>query len=66
MYLGYLNYVMVLCLISGVLILLSDTKAYKHAELNKEQKVSKFLGWSSIAMGIALMVGSWLWQYIFW
>ncbi|MGG1675490.1 CLC_0170 family protein [Neobacillus sp. NRS-1170] len=62
MNIGYLGYVVVLFYIAGAFILLTDVKAYKNANLEKEQKVSKFLGWVNISLGFALMSVNWIYN----
>ena len=66
MYIGYLNYVIVICLITGTLILFTDVKAYKHAALKKEQKVSKILGWVNISIGIGLKAADFVYSQFMW
>lgn len=64
--LGYLGYVITLFYLTGTLILLSDVKAYKNASMKKEQKVSLFLGWINLSIGLALMLANWVYQYLIW
>jgi hypothetical protein len=66
MYIGYLNYVIVLCWVTGGLILLTDVKAYKNASLKKEQKVSKFLGLVNISIGFGLIAGNFIFSHFMW
>lgn len=63
---GYTGYVIVLFFLTGALILITDVKAYKNAELKKEQKVAMFLGWINVSMGFMLMVGNWVYKYFVW
>ncbi|MGO4544667.1 CLC_0170 family protein [Paenibacillus sp. 2TAB23] len=53
---SYLNYVILLCLLSGILILVIDVRSFEIAGLNKERKVSKYLGWFSILIGSILFM----------
>ncbi|MEH7177655.1 CLC_0170 family protein [Neobacillus vireti] len=66
MYIGYLNYVILICWVSGGLILLTDVKAYKHASLKKEQKVSKYLGWVNITIGFGIMAADFIYAHFLW
>lgn len=66
MYIGYLNYVIVLCWVSGGLILFTDVKAYKNASLKKEQKVSKYLGWVNILIGFGIITGDFIYSHFMW
>jgi hypothetical protein len=65
-FIGYLNYVVVLGVMTGVLILMFDVKGYKTQNMQKERKVSTFLGWFNITAGILVYGLNWLYQQIFW
>ncbi|WP_223590132.1 CLC_0170 family protein [Neobacillus bataviensis] len=62
MNIGYLGYVVTLLYVAGALILLTDVKAYKNANLEKEQKASKVLGWINISLGFTLMSVNWVYN----
>lgn len=49
---SYLNYAIFLWILSGILILLIDVRGFQLAGMNKERKVSKFIGWLSIVIGL--------------
>ncbi|WP_364148252.1 CLC_0170 family protein [Paenibacillus sp. LPE1-1-1.1] len=49
---SYLNYAVFLWILSGILILLIDVRGFQLAGMNKERKVSKFIGWLSIIIGL--------------
>lgn len=66
MYIGYLTYVILICWVTGGLILLTDVKAYKNATLKKEQKVSKFLGWVNIIIGFGLIAADFIYSRFLW
>ncbi|MEH6994232.1 CLC_0170 family protein [Neobacillus drentensis] len=66
MYIGYLNFVIGICWVTGMLILLTDVKAYQHASLKKEQKVSKFLGWVNISIGFGLIAADFIYTRVLW
>ncbi|WP_438824236.1 CLC_0170 family protein [Bacillus sp. JJ1562] len=65
-FIGYLNYVVILSVTTGVLILLFDVKNYKKAKMKKEQKVSKVLGWLNISAGLFVLILNWVYQKIYW
>ncbi|WHY03040.1 CLC_0170 family protein [Neobacillus sp. DY30] len=66
MYIGYLSYVILICWVTGGLILLTEVKAYKNASLKKEQKVSKFLGWVNISIGFGLLAAEFIYSHFIW
>lgn len=66
MYIGYLSYVILICWVTGGLILLTEVKAYKNASLKKEQKVSKFLGWVNISIGFGLLAAKFIYSHFIW
>ncbi|MCH6265527.1 MULTISPECIES: CLC_0170 family protein [Neobacillus] len=66
MYIGFLGYVIVILFLTGSLILLTDSKAYKNANMKKEKIASLFLGWINISTGIALLAVQWISRYYFW
>jgi hypothetical protein len=66
MYIGYLNYVIAICWVTGGLILLTDVKAYRNASLKKEQTVSKFLGWGNISLGFGLIAADFIYSHFMW
>jgi len=57
---SYLNYAIFLWIFSGLLILLIDVKGFKITGLNKEYKVSRFIGWFNLIAGIVLL----LWELV--
>jgi hypothetical protein len=66
MYIGYLNYIIVICWVTGGLILLTDVKAYQNASLKKEKSVSKFLGWVNILIGFGIMAVDFIYTRFMW
>ncbi|MGZ4031335.1 MAG: CLC_0170 family protein [Tumebacillaceae bacterium] len=60
--LSYINFLVILFLISGIFVLVFDTLVYKQQNQTKEEKVSRFLGWMNIALGILSYVGNWVIQ----
>jgi uncharacterized membrane protein len=51
---------------TGLLLLLTDIKAYKHASLKKEKKTAKILGWTNLTLGIILFTANWLYEQWSW
>ncbi|WP_449537497.1 CLC_0170 family protein [Ferdinandcohnia sp. Marseille-Q9671] len=66
LYIGYTNYIVILSVATGILILHFDFKIYKDAEMKKEQKVSKFLGLFNISAGVFVFTLNWVYQKFFW
>ena len=66
MYIGYLNYVIVICWVTGGLILLTDVKAYRNASMKKEKTASKFLGWVNISIGFGIMAADFIYKRFMW
>ncbi|MEH7382907.1 CLC_0170 family protein [Bacillus sp. JJ1533] len=65
-FIGYLNYAVILSITTGILILIFDVKSYKKAKMKKEQRVSKVLGWVNIAAGFIIFIVNWVYQKMFW
>ncbi|WP_027084481.1 CLC_0170 family protein [Cohnella panacarvi] len=55
-YAGSVGYVIPIWIITGILILILDINIYKTANMNKEKKLSKVLGWLNISFGVAIYV----------
>jgi hypothetical protein len=51
---------------TGVFILMFDVKGYKTKNMQKEKKVSTFLGWFNITAGVLAFLVNWAYQQIFW
>jgi len=51
---------------TGVFILMFDVKGYKTKNMQKEKKISTFLGWFNITAGIFAFLINWAYQQIFW
>jgi hypothetical protein len=54
------SFVIPLCLITGLIILRLDVKAYETSAMNKEKKVARVIGWVNVSLGIMLFVGNWV------
>lgn len=59
-YAGSVGYVIPIWIMTGILILTLDSSIYKEANMNKEQKLSKVLGWVNIALGVAIYVANYV------
>ncbi|WP_062107292.1 CLC_0170 family protein [Bacillus niameyensis] len=64
--LDYLSYLFVILIITGLLIITMDAKAYKKEGKKKEKKFSLFLGWMNIGLGVAIVVANWVYDTWFW
>jgi uncharacterized membrane protein len=60
--LSYINYLVLLFVITGILILVIDAKAYKQKQQSKEEKLSRVLGWSNIVLSVVVFIGNWALQ----
>ncbi|MGX6443366.1 CLC_0170 family protein [Neobacillus sp. K501] len=63
---GFSGYVVILFYFTGSLVLLTDVKAYKNANMKKERKASLILGWLNISLGLLLMLANWIYKNFFW
>lgn len=66
MFIGFLSYVVVIFLVTGLFILLIDAKGYKKGAQKKEQKASLILGWVNISLAVGLFLANWIYNNIFW
>lgn len=56
-YTGALDYIVPLSIITGIIILRLEVKGYgKSGGMRKEKKISRFLGWMNVVVGISLYV----------
>ncbi|WP_374992051.1 CLC_0170 family protein [Paenibacillus sp. LHD-38] len=53
---SYQNYAVLLWMFCGILILIIDVRGFQIAGMNKERKVSKFLGWFNIIIGFVSLI----------
>jgi hypothetical protein len=60
--LSYINFLVMLFLVTGIFVLVFDTKVYKQQKQAKEEKVSRVLGWMNIALGVLSYAGNWVIQ----
>ncbi|HZG54863.1 CLC_0170 family protein [Paenibacillus sp.] len=62
---GYLLYVILLFLVSGAAILLSDARNYKEQDMRREGKYAFFLGWLNVLAGLGIWAGGWAFSLFF-
>lgn len=62
--LSYINYLVLLFIISGILLLLLDTKTYSQENATREAKASRVLGWGNISLGVLAYAGNWLMEQL--
>lgn len=48
-----------LFLVTGLLILVFDVRTYTMADMNKEKKVARALGWINLVFSVIVSVGNW-------
>lgn len=53
---SFVSYSIPLFLLTGILILIFDTKKYGMMRMKKEQKLSQVLGWTNIVLGASFVV----------
>jgi len=66
MFLGFLPYVIVILILTGLFIILVDAKMFKKAKQKKEQKASMIFGWMNIAIGLGVFLANWIYNHFFW
>lgn len=66
-YIGYLNYIIWLFIISGVFMVWVDAGHYQSDQgREKERKAAKFSGWLNIVLGVIVLIGSWIYKRYIW
>jgi uncharacterized membrane protein len=63
---GYVNFTIILLLITGGLMLRFDVMGYELKNLKKEKKTARILGWINVVLGAAIFIGNWIFQKFFW
>ena len=66
MFLGFLPYVTVFLIVTGLFIILVDAKMYKKAKQKKEQKASIIFGWMNITIGLGVFLANWIYNKFIW
>ncbi|TDF95812.1 CLC_0170 family protein [Paenibacillus piri] len=59
---GYVNYIILLLLLTGWLVIQFDVKSNKAKHMHKEAKVSRWFGWFNIVLGAIALAGNWFYQ----
>ncbi|WP_274651350.1 CLC_0170 family protein [Paenibacillus humicola] len=54
------GYVLIMLLLSGIVTLFMEAKRYEKAEMKREHKVSRIIGWFNIALAIMLFLINWI------
>ena len=65
-YFGFIGYAVFVFAVTGILLLLEDVKAYKHARLQKERKTAKILGWTNLSLGSVIFLANWMYEKWSW
>ncbi|MFM1655617.1 CLC_0170 family protein [Brevibacillus sp. B_LB10_24] len=58
----YLNYFIFLLLASGGLTLRLDAISYEWADLKREHRAARLLGWLNLLLGIAVLIVNWVYK----
>jgi hypothetical protein len=66
LFIGFLPYVVVIFLVTGLFNLLIDAKTYKKGGQKKEQKASLILGWVNLGLGLGLFLANWVYNNFIW
>lgn len=62
----YINYAVMLFLLTAIFLLRIDVKIYRGADMQKEHKTAKVMGWVNIGLGVILYATYWSYNYFFW
>lgn len=63
---GYVNYLVILFMITGLLIVFFEVKGFKRSKLMKESKVARWLGWTNVGFGAIVFLANWTYRNFFW
>lgn len=55
---GYMNFTIVLLLLSGICMLWLDVKTYERAHLKKEKRTARILAWFNISLSVVILIGN--------
>ncbi|QQK77960.1 hypothetical protein HUG15_21840 [Salicibibacter cibarius] len=66
MEIGYTNYVVTLLVVTGILILYFDVKAYDREKKKKEKKTATVIGSINLCGGVSLLILNWMIDQWFW
>lgn len=56
-YVGYVNYIVVLFLLTGGMLLRFEVKGYELASMHKERKAARILGWCNLSLSLMIYLG---------
>lgn len=60
------QYLFVLFVLTGWLMLQFDVKTYAMADMDRERKASRVLGWINLVIGLAVFMGGNLFELLWW
>lgn len=63
---GYTYYLIFLFILTGVMMMIVDVKAYNKAKMKREQKYAKILGWVNIILGVMIYIANLTYETWFW
>lgn len=66
MYSNSFFYMVVLFVLTGIYMLLVRMKGYRNKKMDKEYKLTRFLGWVNLSAGILIFVMNWVYRQWFW
>ncbi|MBD2863950.1 MULTISPECIES: CLC_0170 family protein [Paenibacillus] len=65
-YIGYLHYIVILFIASGVFILYMDATVYKDGKMMRERKAALISAWLNLTLGVVVLLGSWVYTKFLW
>jgi hypothetical protein len=65
-YVSYGGYIEALFLVSGILILVFDARAYRDGRMRKEHKAAVVSGWTNITLSLVFFAVNWVFKTWFW
>ncbi|HLU22374.1 CLC_0170 family protein [Lederbergia graminis] len=63
---GYTYYLIFLLILTGVMMMIVDVKAYNKAKMKREKKYAKILGWVNIILGVMIYIANLTYETWFW
>ncbi|EMT54129.1 hypothetical protein HN020_22455 [Brevibacillus borstelensis] len=60
LHLGYIYYVVFLAIATGIFVLLIDSETYRAANMKRERRAAKLLGWINISLGVLVLFLHWM------
>ncbi|WP_408638444.1 CLC_0170 family protein [Paenibacillus baimaensis] len=61
---GYIGYIELLFILTGLILLLFEAGSYKKQQLFKEEKIARILGWCNCSIGIFTFLGYWVYNFL--